>query len=82
MKDIHEVLRLKELELSRLEIEVEALRVVAPLLSDDKEVGNDNKATSARSTTRAQRIQVSQAVNANIRPAHAAEWDNKAQGWP
>jgi len=82
MKDIHEVLRLKELELSRLEIEVEALRVVAPLLSDDKEDDNDNKATSARSTTRAQRIQVSQAVNAHSRPAHAAEGEDRAQGRP
>jgi hypothetical protein len=81
MKDIHEVLGLKELELSRLEIEVEALRVVAPLLSDDKEVGNE-KPTSARSTTRSQRIQVSQAVNANSRPAHAAESEDRAQGWP
>jgi len=36
MKDVYDVLRQKELELSRLEIEVEALRVVAPLLSDDK----------------------------------------------
>ncbi|MGA8310867.1 MAG: hypothetical protein WB755_12610, partial [Terriglobales bacterium] len=42
MKDIHEVLRLKELQISRLEREVAALRVVASLLSDDKEVGNDN----------------------------------------
>ena len=82
MKDIHEVLRLKELELSRLEIEVEALRVVAPLLSDDKEVGNDNEATSARSTARSQRIQVPQAVNANPRPAHAAESEDRPQGWP
>ena len=65
MKDIYEVLRQKELQVSRLEIEVEALRVVAPLLSDDKEVGNGNEATSARSTARPQRIQVSQAVNAN-----------------
>jgi hypothetical protein len=52
MRDIYELLRQKELQISRLEIEVEALRVVAPLLSEDKEVGNDNKATSARSTAR------------------------------
>ena len=45
MKDIYEVLRQKELQVSRLEIEVEALRVVAPLLSDDEQVGNDNKPT-------------------------------------
>jgi hypothetical protein len=31
MKDVHKLLRQKELEISRLEIEVEALRIVAPL---------------------------------------------------
>ena len=82
MKDIYELLRQKELQISRLEIEVEALRVVAPLLSDDREVGNDNKPTSARSTVRSQRIQVPQAVNANPRRAHAAESEDRAQGWP
>jgi hypothetical protein len=82
MKDIYEVLRQKEHQVSRLEIEVEALRVVAPLLSDDEQGGNDNKATSARSTARSQRIQVSQAANANPRPAHAAESEDRAQGWP
>lgn len=35
MKDVYEVLRLKESEISRVATEVEAL--VAPLLSDDKE---------------------------------------------
>ena len=35
MKNVYEVLRQKELELARLEKEVEALRVVAPLLSDE-----------------------------------------------
>ena len=38
MKNVYEVLRQKELELARLEKEVEALRVAAPLLSEDKEV--------------------------------------------
>ena len=37
MKNVYEVLRQKELELSKLEKEVEALRVAAPLLSEDKE---------------------------------------------
>ena len=50
MKNVYEVLRQKELELSRLEKEVEALRVAAPLLSEDKEAGNDNKPTLATST--------------------------------
>jgi hypothetical protein len=34
MKNVYEVLRQKELEVSRLKQEVEALRVAAPLLSD------------------------------------------------
>jgi hypothetical protein len=37
MKNVYEVLRQKELEVSRLEKEVEALRVAAPLLSEDGE---------------------------------------------
>ena len=34
MRDVYEVLRQKELDVSRLKQEVEALRVSAPLLSD------------------------------------------------
>ena len=41
MKNVYEVLRQKELELARLEKEVEALRVAAPLLSDEKEIVAD-----------------------------------------
>ena len=37
MKNVYEVLRQKELELARLEKEVEAFRVAAPLLSEEKE---------------------------------------------
>jgi hypothetical protein len=43
MKNVYEVLRQKELEVSRLKREVEALRVAAPLLSEGEQVGNDNK---------------------------------------
>ena len=42
MRDVYEVLRQKELEVSRLEEEVEALRVAAPLLSEDGEAGSDS----------------------------------------
>lgn len=45
MKNIYEVLRRKELEVSRLEKEVEALHIAASLLSEDKEADNDNKPT-------------------------------------
>jgi hypothetical protein len=43
MKHIYEVLRQKEIEVSRLKREVEALRVAAPLLLEGEEAGNDNK---------------------------------------
>jgi hypothetical protein len=36
MKNAYDVLRQKELQLSRLVTEVEALRAAAPLLSDDQ----------------------------------------------
>ena len=36
MKNVYEVLRQKEMELTRLEKEVEALRLVAPLLSEEE----------------------------------------------
>ena len=49
MKNVYEVLRQKELELARLEKEVEALRVAAPLLSDDKDIGSET--TTAKPTT-------------------------------
>lgn len=67
--------------LCRIDHDSEALRVVAPLLSDDTEVGNENKPTSARSIARPRRIQVSQAENVNSRPAQA-ESEDRAQGGP
>ena len=53
MKNVYEVLRQKELELSRLEKEVEALRVAAPLLSEDKEAGADKPTLTTRPGARA-----------------------------
>jgi hypothetical protein len=51
MKDIYALLRQKELAISRLETEVEALRVVAPLLSEDHEAGDAIRPAATRSTT-------------------------------
>jgi hypothetical protein len=83
MKNVYEVLRQKELELSRLEKEVEALRVAAPLLSEDKEAGNDNKPTLATSATAQQPIRIPQpAVNAAPQAARAAGWEDTAKRWP
>jgi hypothetical protein len=66
MKDVYAVLRQKELELSRLETEVEALRVVAPILLEDGEAENVNKPTLPR------------AVNATPKPDHSG-WQDKTQ---
>ncbi len=83
MKNVYEVLRQKELELSRLEKEVEALRVAAPLLSEDKEAGSDNKPTLTPSATPQQPIRIPQpAVNAAPQAARAAGWEDTAKRWP
>ena len=82
MKDVYEILRLKELEISRLEIEVEALRVVTPLLSENQEVSPDDQPTATRPTTPSQPTRVPKAVNANPQPEHAAGWEEKVKSWP
>ncbi len=87
MKNVYEVLRQKELELARLEKEVEALRVAAPLLSDDKEAAieaTNNKPTLAASTPVVQQpIRIPQpAVNTTPQPARAAGWEDTAKRWP
>ena len=48
MRDVYEVLRQKELEVSRLQKEIYALRVVVPLLKD-VEAEDDNQPTRAGS---------------------------------
>jgi hypothetical protein len=60
------VLRQKELEKSRLETEVDALRVVAPLLSEDGGAENDNHPILRR------------VVNENPQPDHSA-WQGRAK---
>jgi hypothetical protein len=70
MRDVYEVLRQKELEVSRLEEEVEALRVVAPLLSEDGEAENDNQPTLLR------------AVNDTPQPDHSGWQDKLKNRWP
>ena len=77
MKEVYEVLRQKEFELSKLKEEVEALRIAAPLLSDD-EVGDDNKPTSARSIAPWQSVRFRQAVNDSPQFADAPEGQIKA----
>ena len=70
MKDVYAVLRQKELELSRLEDEVEALRIVAPILSEDEEAENDHQPTLPR------------AVNDTPEPDHSGGQDRGKNHWP
>jgi hypothetical protein len=71
MRDVYAVLRQKELEKSRLENEVEALRVVAPILSEDGEAENDNQPTL-----------LPHAVNATPQPDHSGWQDKPKKRWP
>lgn len=87
MKNVYEVLRQKELELARLEKEVEALRVAAPLLSDEgKEMASDmasTKPTLAATGTTQQPIRIPQpAVAASAQAARTAGWEDTAKRWP
>jgi hypothetical protein len=88
MKNVYEVLRQKELELARLEKEVEALRVAAPLLSEDKEsmaeAVNNNKPTLAPPTPAQQPIRIPQPAVATQpqQQARAAGWEDTAKRWP
>jgi hypothetical protein len=65
MKNAYEVLRQKELEVSRLKQEVEALRVAAPLLSEDGEAEDDQPT-------------LQRAVNETPQPVHSG-WQDKAK---
>lgn len=90
MKNVYEVLRQKELELARLEKEVEALRVAAPLLSDDKSEilqaeGTTNKPALTATAPAQQPIRIPQpavAAAATPQPARAAGWEDTAKRWP
>ncbi len=84
MKNVYEVLRQKELELARLEKEVEALRVAAPLLSDDKESAMDGAKPTMTAAPSQQpiRIPAPVAAQATAQPARAAGWEDAAKRWP
>jgi adenylyl- and sulfurtransferase ThiI len=84
MKNVYEVLRQKELELTRLEKEVEALRVAAPLLSEEKESVTETAKPTLTSTTSQQPIRIPSPVVAAATPAPArtAGWDEAAKRWP
>jgi hypothetical protein len=85
MKNVYEVLRQKELELARLEKEVEALRVAAPLLSEEKEAIADAPKPTLTAAQAQQPLRipppVAAAANASA-PARAAGWEDAAKRWP
>ncbi len=85
MKNVYEVLRQKEMELTRLEKEVEALRLVAPLLSEEKESISDASVkplpTAVNGPQQPIRIP-SPPVAVAAQPVRAAGWDDTAKRWP
>jgi hypothetical protein len=84
MKNVYEVLRQKELELARLEKEVEALRVAAPLLSDEKEPATETPRPTLTATPAQQPMRIPPPVMAasTVPPARAAGWEDAAKRWP
>jgi hypothetical protein len=86
MKNVYEVLRQKELEMARLEKEVEALRVAAPLLSDDKDLAADAPASkptlAASSPAPQQPIRIPQPAVNQGPTARAAGWEDTGKRWP
>lgn len=85
MKNVYEVLRQKEMELTRLEKEVEALRVVAPLLSEEKEPVSEKVAlpTAVNGPQPTTRIPIpTPPAMASPQPVRAAGWDDNSKRWP
>ena len=85
MKNVYEVLRQKEMELTRLEKEVEALRLGAPLLSEGMDINSDMVkpalATAVNGPQATVRIQAPTVVT-SAQPVRAAGWDDTAKRWP
>jgi hypothetical protein len=86
MKNVYEVLRQKEMELTRLEKEVEALRLVAPLLSEEKEMMSDISkpalATAVNGPQPTARIPLPTPTMPAPQPVRAAGWEDTAKRWP
>lgn len=56
MRDVYEVLRVKEILIEQLHQEIEALRLVAPLLNDDRASGSLADAPGNRTESDAQSV--------------------------
>ncbi len=74
MKDVYEVLGSKKREMENVVTEIEALRVVAPLLSDDDR--------TSRWTAPPRPIQVPKGAKTDPQPDHAPEWKTRTAGLP
>ena len=73
MKNIYDVMRQKELEIERLKKEIEALRVVAPML-EEKEAAREIVSPSPAKTY--------SSTQQNSEPVIAAETGEAARVWP
>jgi len=73
MKNIYDVMRQKELEIERLKKEIEALRVVAPML-EEKEV--------AREITTSAPAKTYSSAQQSTEPAIPADTGKAARVWP
>ena len=87
MKNVYEVLRQKEMELTRLEKEVEALRLVAPLLNEEKENGAETAKSVLPTAVNGPQATSRVAVPATPsipapQPVRAAGWEDTAKRWP
>jgi hypothetical protein len=84
MKNVYEVLRQKEVELTRLEKEVEALRIAAPLLLEEKEQFAEASKPTLTPALAQQPVRIPPAVAAQPATAAArtAGWEDAAKRWP
>jgi hypothetical protein len=87
MKNVYEVLRQKEMELTRLEKEVEALRLVAPLLNEEKENGAEAAKSALPTAVNGPQATARIAVPTTPtipapQPVRAAGWEDTAKRWP
>jgi hypothetical protein len=52
MKNVYEVLREKEAQLRQVQVEVDALRVAAPLLSEESESESESNGSARRAANK------------------------------
>ena len=73
------------MELTRLEKEVEALRLVAPLLSEEKETNAEMTKSALPTAVNGPQAPIripAPPVVAAAQPVRAAGWDDTAKRWP